>query len=176
MNPLMSAAEQAVFRKYLSASTRYAEFGSGGSTVWANHTESIESIISIESDKDFAAEIQAICPRAEVRWVDVGPTRGFGHPKDRTFQDTWYLYSDQNIGDPDTILIDGRWRVACALRVSMKYPNTTVLIHDFWNRPEYHVVLPFYSVIESVDTLAVLKPANIEVPVSLYNEYVMDDN
>lgn len=172
----MSLGEKELFYSYLLNATNYAEFGSGGSTVWANNIPTIKSIISVESDKEFAEKIQKQCPRAQVRWIDVGPTRGFGHPKDNTFQDRWHLYSDQDIGNPDTILIDGRWRVACALRVAVKYPHSVVLIHDFWNRPEYHCILPYYSTINSVDTLAILKPNGLPVPSSLYEEYVKNDN
>jgi len=172
----MSKAEQQTFRQYLLKSKHYAEFGCGGSTVWANNTPNIESIVSIESDKEFANKIQSYCPRAEVRWADVGPTREFGHPKDKTFQSKWGVYSQQDIGTPDTILIDGRWRVACSLQVAMKYQNATVLVHDFWNRPEYHCILPYYSVVDSVDTLAILKPNGVNVPIELYETYVKNDD
>lgn len=179
MDPLMTNREKEVFRHYLSNASKYAEFGCGGSTVWATNTPTIQSIISIESDLEFRNKIQELCPRADVRWVDVGPTKEFGHPIDTSAKDRWHMYSQQDIGSPDLILIDGRWRVACALRVALTCPDAIVLMHDFWNRPEYQVVLPYYDVLESIETLAVLKPSkslNEFECRNLYSDYISQDN
>jgi len=42
----------------------------------------------------------------------------------------------------DVILVDGRDRVRCALQSIPKLKkNGIMLIHDFWNREKYHVLL-----------------------------------
>ncbi|MGP9416940.1 hypothetical protein ACT3R4_16275, partial [Halomonas sp. AOP7-E1-9] len=64
----------------------------------------------------------------------------------------------------DLILIDGRFRVACtaaAIQHILKYASKTshcyLFIHDFWNRPVYHVVLPFLEKIDRVDSAGLFK-------------------
>jgi hypothetical protein len=69
----------------------------------------------------------------------------------------WPNYSSADIGTPDTILIDGRFRVACGLQCCIKHPNATILMHDFTNRPEYHVLLNYMDIVKSVDTLVCVK-------------------
>jgi len=55
----------------------------------------------------------------------------------------------------DIVLIDGRARADCAFKI-LNYINqdSIVFIHDYWKRPEYHVITEYYDVIDSVqDTL-----------------------
>ena len=74
----------------------------------------------------------------------------------------------------DTILIDGRFRVACALSI---FPyineNTRVLFDDFMNRQnQYSEVLKYYEIVKSVNTLALLrKRKNVEVPDEVLQKY-----
>ena len=60
----------------------------------------------------------------------------------------------------DVALVDGRFRMACALELIrsayVDCEHSKVLIHDFWNRPYYHaIVMKWYTAIDRVDTLAV---------------------
>ena len=66
-------------------------------------------------------------------------------------------------------LVDGRFRVACALEALARCrPHTILLFHDFWNRTPYHPVLAFTDWLGSCDSLAILRrkavidPANFE--------------
>jgi hypothetical protein len=57
-------------------------------------------------------------------------------------------------------LIDGRFRVACALKAFSVISDTcVVLFDDFLNRPQYHIVLEFYEVVEQTTekVMAVLR-------------------
>jgi hypothetical protein len=61
----------------------------------------------------------------------------------------------------DFVLIDGRFRTACAMSI-LKYitPLTKVFFHDFPARDYYHHILEYYNIIEQVttgQTLAVLE-------------------
>jgi hypothetical protein len=66
---------------------------------------------------------------------------------------------------PDLIFVDGRFRVACCLSVVLLAeadPDLTrkirVLLHDVGPaRPHYDEVLQFFDVVESVNTLRVMK-------------------
>jgi len=35
--------------------------------------------------------------------------------------------------------------------------NTLIAVHDFWNRPAYHAVLPFLNEIDRCETLGVFR-------------------
>jgi hypothetical protein len=77
---------------------------------------------------------------------------------------TWNIYPNMWLTkseEPDLVLIDGRFRVACALTVLLNSDKPYVIIHDFNNRSQYHCILIFYDVIESVDTLVVLKKKEV---------------
>jgi len=162
MNPWMTPGEQLVFAKYLDYSTDYFEFGSGGSTVWANLRENIKSIKSIESDPEYVKKIKELAPRADIQWVFIGNIKEGGHPVDKSYYENWQLYYNSyrdRKTDPDLILIDGRFRVACALTVCLysTSSNITVLIHDFKIRPYYHILLNFFTMVEEIENLIVLK-------------------
>ena len=58
----------------------------------------------------------------------------------------------------DIILVDGRWRVACAISAfPFIAPKGRLMIHDF-SRRWYHSILKFYTKEIEVDELAVLIP------------------
>jgi hypothetical protein len=153
----MSGPEVAMFKKYLDNASDYSEFGSGGSTCLVNSMQTIKTVVSIENDRDFRNKVQAMCPRCDVRWVNTGKTGPYGHVSNNTEMHLWPNYSSADIGTPDTILIDGRFRVACGLQCCIKHPNATILMHDFTNRPEYHVLLNYMDIVKSVDTLVCVK-------------------
>jgi protein O-GlcNAc transferase len=157
MEPEMSFVERLMLLHYLRKATRYAEYGSGGSTTIANIFRSIVSIVSIESDPEYATRVHKLAPRARICHIDVGPIGDHGHPVDESKKDNWPSYSAQDLGNPDLVLVDGRWRVACICHVLRTYPTASLLVHDFMNRPEYHPVLTFCDIVKQVDTLVSLK-------------------
>jgi len=55
------------------------------------------------------------------------------------------------------VLVDGRFRIACALIAAMASPNTVILIHDIWIRPHYRQVLLHLRWLESHDTLGAFR-------------------
>ncbi len=86
-------------------------------------------------------------------------------PKDKNILNKYLNYSNviskyKNINF-DLILIDGRFRVACALIChSIINENCIVLIDDFINRPCYHIVLDYYHVVEKGNRMISLKKNN----------------
>ena len=59
----------------------------------------------------------------------------------------------------DTIFIDGRYRVACALNALINFPKVKkFIIHDYTNRPQYHILEKFFIRKDEVETLAILSP------------------
>ena len=160
----MSSKEKEVFRRYLSNCSNYFEFGSGGSTYRASITDNIKTITSVESDKVFSKKIKKLSSKIDMIYVNIGPTKEFGQPANKLNSNLWKNYAnafEKRKENTDLVLVDGRFRVACALKVCLELPSSTVIVHDFYNRVHYHGILPYFDVIESVETLAVLKPKAI---------------
>lgn len=175
LTPAMSDAEAAVLRECFSKANSLVEFGSGGSTLLAARSPSLRRIWSVESDPAWVARLHAEpdiaaaaqSGRLHLQSVDIGPVGGYGFPRDEAFRDRWPSYyesvwADAATLDTDLVLIDGRFRVACALEALARCrPHAVLLFHDFWNRAPYHPVLAFTDWLGSCDTLAILrrKPA-----------------
>lgn len=158
--PRMTSREQDLFLRYLRNASHYFEFGGGGSTVLATQQENLFTIQTVETDRVFAEELQKKCPRAQVTWIDVGETGEWGFPLNKDKQDNWPQYYGaikKSKVKPDLILVDGRFRVACA--ISSLYFNAFVLVHDF-DRWHYRPVLDYYDVVEYAETLIVLRRKN----------------
>ncbi|MCZ9877131.1 hypothetical protein OFP88_13935 [Brachyspira hyodysenteriae] len=55
-------------------------------------------------------------------------------------------------------MIDGRFRVACVLNTILNCnKNIKIIIHDFFNREEYHILLNYLDTIEKSNSLGVFK-------------------
>lgn len=53
-----------------------------------------------------------------------------------------------NVKSLDMVLVDGRFRLQCALKLLPFLENDSILLlHDFWIRKPYHEVLKYYDVI-----------------------------
>ena len=54
------------------------------------------------------------------------------------------------------VLVDGRFRVSCALRLLTKEhvldKDTVVMIHDYYDREHYHVIEQFFDPLPQYDT------------------------
>ena len=160
MEPMMSDSEIEVLTKYLEKATNYLEYGSGGSTVYACKFSNLNKIKTIESDRKWALEMKEVCPKADINYINIGRTGKCGTPVDKLSIDSWKNYSMNYSSEFDLVLIDGRFRVACLLNIILKKGNPIILFHDFNNRPEYHIVKQFCTILESIDTLVVLKINN----------------
>ena len=88
-----------------------------------------------------------------------------GYPGNCTNINDWkkYIQAYKKEYNADIILIDGRFRVACALDIFPKIrSDTAVLIHDYETRNQYHILEKYYTKIHSWDTLALfIKKPNI---------------
>lgn len=94
--------------------------------------------------------------------TDFGKTTGYGKPGGFA-KHLFPLYSQAihlSAAMPiDTVFIDGRFRVACALQTWMLVStNTLVMIHDYTNRKQYHVIENYYDRIATGAELVVLRP------------------
>ena len=171
LRPQMTDAEIGVLRECYSKASSLVEFGCGGSTLLALQSARLQQVWSVESDPGWVADLRA---RPDIRHAesvgrlhllaaDIGPTGDFGMPAGEGSSALWPGYYEQVWKDPathsaDLVLIDGRFRVSCALEAIVQCrPHTILLFHDFWNRPVYHPVLAFTDWLGSCDSLAILR-------------------
>lgn len=164
----MTIDELNILHKHIDLSTRFLEFGSGASTLYAAGVPSITQIDSVESSAEFVNENLKHHPiisdalsagRLLFHIVDIGKTFYWGYPASFCKKHLWPNYSLRIFSrksEHDLVLIDGRFRVACTLNCILNTPpDCKIMIHDFWNRPYYHIVLPFLETREKADTLGI---------------------
>jgi len=163
--PHMTAPEQALFARHLAGAGFLLEFGAGGSTAFAARL-GVKRIVSVESDRAWLDKVARQPEMSAVTFVPVhvnlGPTGPWGYPTDPAQARTWPRYHRGVWAGldaaPDIVLVDGRFRVACALSSLLETAaGTTIVIHDFWSRAHYRVVLSHLDCVERVDDLGVFR-------------------
>ena len=181
----LTKKEQDFLIKYSKNAEEYLEFGSGGSTFLMLLNTQIQHITSVESDKKWIKYLRnwKIIPNNEKKrlkflHINIGRTGEWGRPIDLEKKDKFPNYSlcpFINNKNYDVVFIDGRFRVACALQTILNCnKNTKILIHDFINRPYYHSILEFTDIVDTVDTMVLLKikdDFNKNQLISLYEKY-----
>ena len=93
--------------------------------------------------------------------VHIGPVKGMGYPTSDMYKEFFVNYSSEifqqiNGNLIDLALVDGRFRVACILKIIIachENKKINILIHDFWDRPHYHIVLQYLDILDRADTL-----------------------
>ena len=145
---------QSRFQELITQSQQYLEYGAGASTIYAAKLG--VPLVTIESDESFLRAVEEKCTgpsrldqRRPMTFIhgDIGATGPWGKPvlpfiaRPRRWSN-YPLAPWETFGPSfraDLILIDGRFRVACALAVVLKQPegNWTLLVDDYLNRPEY---------------------------------------
>ena len=165
---IMSSAEKVVFDDAIMKSSNYLEFGLGGSTLRAIQ-KSKAKIYVVESDAEWINKMREYLiikyfenRRLFIYPIDIGPTLRWGYPETNKYRDLFITYSSSifNVIDNnaiDLVLIDGRFRVACALKVILscyKNKKIKILVHDFWDRKQYHIILKYLDVIKKADNIS----------------------
>lgn len=165
VEPLMTDGEKESFRRALSVAEGYFEFGSGGSTVWA--VAYGVDVYGVESNSRLVDALQKeLGAKCHIEWADIGPIGDWGSPIDLRCEINFPSYSAaiRSIRNKiDLVLVNGRFRVACAMAAIMKiseqnnHDNARIFFHDFWDRKHYHVVLDMLDLVDRVDTTAIFK-------------------
>jgi hypothetical protein len=109
--------------------------------------------------------------------IDIGETGSWGNPVDESGihnywsypSVVWELIADQD-NDPDLILIDGRFRVACFLTSLLHArASTTIIFDDFYDRDHYHLVQRFLEPTQRVGRAAIFRTGP---PLKVDAEYI----
>ena len=184
---ILTDAEKVLLCKYLETSNKYIEFGAGGSTFLALSNSSAD-IYSTEADKSWIDYLRSFyiinnsekLGRLKFYSVNIGKTKKWSYPEDSSCKNYYPEYSSRVFNDvsADTIFVDGRFRVACVLNSIIHSSNETkILLHDYIDRPYYHIIENYLDIIETADSLAVFKiKDNIDRNEleHLYEEYKYD--
>lgn len=154
MKIAMPPQETEELKKIIDTSSNILEYGSGGSTIYAALSDA-DNIISVENDREFLDKvileyeaIELFKPNLFPIHSYIGPTKMWGYPIDDSHKHLWknYPVSGWNIAreysiDPDTIIIDGRFRVACFLySIGHCKKDAVIFWDDYVNRESYHVI------------------------------------
>ena len=137
----------------------FLEFGSGGSTSIISSLGT--KVLSVESDPKYVAAIRNL-PNTIAIKVDFGIVGPYGTPIFHPFRKmrrqwgesysnlVWNLFPNLSV---DFVLIDGRYRVACALSVILRNLNRNyyILVDDYVSREEYHIINEFAQLIEVLE-------------------------
>lgn len=165
------------FLERLQASHSYLEFGSGGSTFLAAKLG--KSFTTVESDRFFLKAVERKIEAAgqpidrskqRLLHVDIGLTEAWGKPLflkptpsrlgkwKRYFTAPWE--DGAKTCSPDLILVDGRFRVACALSTALHLADRsewTLLFDDYVGRDHYQPVEQFLERVDLIGRMAVFK-------------------
>jgi hypothetical protein len=150
------------FAAVLARTSHYLEYGSGGSTVMAWQT--VKTLVSVENDRRFHRAVTRFLAgsapgptRSTIIYANTGITKQWGFPLFKTPTGArlhrwqqyvlapWTFLNAHGI-QPDTILVDGRFRVACVLESLLNLQDgspCSILVDDYVHRPEYGIVEAF---------------------------------
>jgi hypothetical protein len=180
----MPAREVRTLGRLMSKAQSYVEFGGGGSTLMALSLVRGD-VFTVESDAYLAQFLREAATKNEThsaRFTCVVPRvdviKGWGRPAtlsdaDRSRFGESYARAGADSCTPDLVLVDGRFRVACALLVAKSTTRrVTIAIDDYANRPGYHAVERFLGRPVLHGRLGVFRLAGaIDVPDSVLQEY-----
>ena len=169
--------------KHLGPSKIFLEFGSGGSTSIAYSSGA--KVYSVESDPLYVAAVKKLPHIVSVR-INLGIVGPYGapifhpirKPRRRWGYDysnlVWDLFPDLS---PDVVLIDGRYRVACALNVILRSKNRELLllIDDYVGRDEYHIINNFAKLVDILEDRLAIFRINAEILELNGIERILDD-
>jgi hypothetical protein len=164
--PEMSGPEIALFTELLLQSPHVWIWGASGTAALAALVPATLSVTVVDADGGALEALRAAVPpeqgagKLALTRVDLGALAAHGHPADASHRGDWPSYANAYLSrtrEPSLVLVDGRFRVSCALRVLLSGSRPLLLMHD-WHRPEYRVVMRFFRPLKTVGSLAVLQP------------------
>lgn len=181
--PHFDAETAKFFRTRLEKASLYLEFGSGGSTLWADRM-GVETI-SIENDRFYAERVRsALSPDTKVTIIspELGITREWGIPvflhvrKARIYVTAALPALGSRI--PDLVLVDGRYRIATTLgvahRVQQAGATTTIIVDDYFDRDFYRDLENWLGEPMTIGRSAVFETRGQRIPPRVIGQYFTD--
>lgn len=189
--PHMDEGGLACFKAAVASSQCYLEYGCGGSTVYACNAGNVKTVISVDTDVAWMEKVREKLANTTTNLLlqhcNLGEVGVWGTPINKNSVNDFWKYS---VGPwatakaaelvPDTVLIDGRFRVACFLYSLLSARvRTRILFDDYFDRPHYFVVEKFCRIQERHGRMAVfIAPAQCSVAdlVACYAEHSVNWN
>ena len=169
MNPHMSENEETLFRAFVNNTTRYLEFGAGGSTIIASEIVKY-SVQSVESSKAWIHNVNAECLNNRVKpsfiYANIGEIGEWGTPINEKQKSLWKNYHSiwdlPHTTNADIYFIDGRFRVACFAQICINCKHNTIIgVHDY-KRSAYSDIPKIGKTIASIENIAFFSPKKSE--------------
>lgn len=173
MEPWMSVAERETILKYLKLDDIMLEYGCGGSTLF--FARFVKKYYSVEHNREWYDKM-FLQVGTNTRLFHVPINSGPAEAPNRIFPHSWdeldgssrskdfhdYIRYPGTLDQKfDAVLIDGRARPECAKFIKDYITDDGFMfMHDYWDRPLYHVVEEQFEVIDHVksgQSLAVFK-------------------
>jgi len=178
--PFMDPEGAERFKQELARAKRYVEFGSGGTTVLADQA-GIETV-SVENDRFYARAVAGRLSGGHVCQIiiDTGPGREWGFPLFPNPSKAWDYVSApfEERPFPDFILVDGRYRVACALesarQARQRRSSAILMFDDYEVRPQYRSVENYLGQPEMAGRAAIFEIGHQAVPRSAVEQAATD--
>ncbi|RKF17297.1 hypothetical protein D6850_05865 [Roseovarius spongiae] len=173
----MPEAEAALVADAYRQADVILEYGSGGSTALAGELPG-KTVFSVESDRAwaemmqgwFAANPPAANTTVDVVWADVGETGEWGTPVNER---AWRKFPRYPLGvwdmpdfrQPDVVLVDGRFRMGCAMATAFRTrAPVLLLVDDYRRRKFYHQVEEFLGAPRLTGRMAAFDVEPMAVP------------
>ncbi|WP_421418458.1 hypothetical protein [Agrobacterium tumefaciens] len=165
--PAMPAECVVALRSAMSSSNCYLEFGTGGSTIMALDS-GVSMLVGVESDwvwlRGVKIRAKELTHNVDVQLIhsNIGDTCEWGFASSEARWKNWYGYavapwhtrSFANF-EPDLILIDGRFRVACLLASLIFAPKgCRIFFDDYTDRLHYHHVEDIVKPVRTIGRMA----------------------
>lgn len=186
LTPSMDPEGLSFFKDAISRCNCLLEYGCGGSTSYAVNYGKLSSIISVDMSKEWVDKVNLSLSNMNTQLFlehcDLGPIGEWGRPINRDkSQDFWrYMVTPWRIArekklTPDTVLIDGRFRVAAFLYSLLSARiGSLIMFDDYLDRPPYFIVENFCDLKEKHGRMGVFivdKNYSLQSIVSAIAEY-----
>ena len=144
---LLFDGDDSLFKEIIRETNLYGEYGCGLSTDWVLRNSKI-MVHSVDTSLEWVQitknKNNKYLQRLNIKLIDLGEVGDWGRPINYNNSDIFYNYTDwiwKLPQTPNTVLIDGRFRVCCFL-TSLKNAKqgTKIIFDDYCNRPYYHIV------------------------------------
>lgn len=160
--------------------TLYLEYGCGVSTLIAGLRA--KKAISIEGSLEWYQNTSKLLQHykldktVELRHANIGPTAWLSYPIFNNATAHNYCIKSLKADELfDLILIDGRFRVACAAHAYHRLNHKgTLLVHDYRGRHHYSDINKLFTLTGFVQTLAAFKPRPNRSPRPIYVKHFHD--
>ena len=170
-------------KRQLQVTKLFLEFGSGGSTVLANSL-GVRSV-TVESDPFYAKAVRRTITNGGLATIVIpkmGITKQWGMPvffrKKKGFRYVTAAFEWLGGSFPDFILVDGRYRVACALetarRAHLASSVAQLLLDDYEGRVRYHVLEKYLGIPDRVGRAAVFQIGRVPITESAVQNFMSD--